>query len=74
MPEHEKEPSRAVPDWMFTDRYRERPLEYSVNLNFFGTLFRGADWQPTGQRVPSLHPANNGRSIMCWRFVGSRVD
>jgi hypothetical protein len=46
------------------------PKEYSENHTFFGSIFRGNDWKPTGQRVPSLHPANNARSIMCWRYVG----
>lgn len=46
------------------------PKEYSANHTFFGSIFRGNDWHATGHRVPSLHPANNARSIMCWRYVG----
>lgn len=43
------------------------PKEYSENRTFFGSIFRGKAWEATGDRVPSLHPANNARSIMCWR-------
>jgi hypothetical protein len=50
------------------------PKEYSQSHTFFGSIFRGNDWKPTGQRVPSLHPANNARSIMCWQYVGKDVD
>ena len=43
------------------------PEEYAENRTFFGSIFRGKEWEATGDRVPSLHPSNNARSIMCWR-------
>lgn len=43
------------------------PPEYAENRTFFGSIFRGKEWEATGDRVPSLHPSNNARSIMCWR-------
>jgi hypothetical protein len=43
------------------------PPEYAANRTFFGSIFRGNDWEPTGERIQSTHPSNNARSIMCWR-------
>lgn len=45
------------------------PPEYSQNRTFFGSIFRGKNWQPVGLRVKSLHPANNARKIDCWMYV-----
>jgi hypothetical protein len=46
------------------------PREYSKTLAFMGAIFRGKDWQFTGSRIQSKHPANNAREVKCWRYVG----
>ena len=46
------------------------PHEYSRTLAFMGAVFRGRDWEFTGERFRSPHPANNARELKCWRYVG----
>jgi hypothetical protein len=45
------------------------PPAYSANRTFFGSIFRGAEWEVVG-RAKSLYPANNCREIKTWRHVG----
>ncbi len=45
------------------------PKEYSANRTFFGSIFRGRDWEVVG-RTHSTFPANNDREIKTWRYVG----
>lgn len=45
------------------------PKEYAQNRTFFGSIFRGAEWEVVG-RTASRHPANNAREIKTWRFIG----
>lgn len=35
-----------------------------------GAIFRGSDWQFTGELVPSIIAENNGRGQRAWRYAG----
>lgn len=35
-----------------------------------GAIFRGAEWQFTGELIPSVIAENNGRGQRAWRYVG----
>jgi hypothetical protein len=35
-----------------------------------GSIFRGDDWQFTGDLIPSVIAENNGRGQRAWRYVG----
>lgn len=35
-----------------------------------GAIFRGKDWEFTGQRVTSARVSNHAREIKVWRYVG----
>lgn len=45
------------------------PAKYSANRTFFGSIFRGKEWEVVS-RTQSKHPANNAREIKTWRYVG----
>ena len=45
------------------------PQKYSLNSTFFGSLFRGAEWETVG-RKNSTFPRNNAREIRTWKYVG----
>ncbi len=45
------------------------PAAYSENRTFFGSVFRGKDWEVVG-RMQSTHPSNNARSVCRYRYVG----
>jgi|TARA_R110000824_G_C14894723_1_gene644821 hypothetical protein len=42
--------------------------------NAAGSLFRGSDWQFTGQRIKSVRKSNHSREIKVWRFIGKEGD
>lgn len=48
------------------------PQEYSQTLAFMGAVFRGNDWEFTGERFRSQHPANHARELKQWRYVGEQ--
>lgn len=39
-----------------------------------GSIFRGANWQFTGDLIPSVIAENNGRGQRAWRYVADRLD
>ncbi len=39
--------------------------------NAAGSLFRGKEWEFTGQRIKSSRKSNHSREIKVWRYVGS---
>src|SRR5687767_11918430 len=45
------------------------PQAYARSRAWFGSIFRGSDWQKVGW-TKSKHPSNNGRDIKTWRYVG----
>jgi len=38
--------------------------------NAAGSIFRGKDWEFTGERVNSQRKTNHSREIKVWRYVG----
>lgn len=40
------------------------------NGSWKGSIFRGPEWQFTGELIPSLRAQNNGRGQRAWRYVG----
>jgi len=38
--------------------------------NAAGSIFKGKDWEFTGQRIKSARKTNHSREIKVWRYVG----
>ena len=38
--------------------------------NAAGSIFRGSDWEFTGERINSQRKTNHSREIKVWRYVG----
>lgn len=47
-------------------------LPPDLNKNFMGSLFKGKQWEPTGEQVKSKTPGSHANRLMCWRWVGDR--
>ena len=39
--------------------------------NAAGSLFRGSEWQFTGERIKSARKTNHAREIKVWRYLGA---
>lgn len=61
----------AVEVRQWADRANDGLGYYPDHPNAWGSIFRGPQWQATGEWVQCQHPDGHARSVRVWRYVST---
>ena len=67
----QKGSASAVDIRRWADRANDGLGYYPDHPNAWGSIFRGAQWVPTGQWEKCQHPDGHARDVKVWRYVNT---